>query len=108
MKLITRQILANEAARRFRATYNKPGWHDEAAWQPGQTKAQICVALESLGPTPSPDDVDRIIGNGSWTREYCGCCRTQPDRWVVVDASYGENVTVLCEDCVKKMAALFA
>lgn len=108
MKIITRQELANRAAERFRMAHYGPDWHGEALWQPGRTKAQIGVALESLGQNPNPDDVDRIIGNASWTHELCSCCATHRlEKWVVVDVTGGEYSTCICEQCAKKMAELF-
>jgi hypothetical protein len=63
-------------------------------------------ALVSLGVMPNPDDVDRIIGNDSWTRNMCSCCHKHSERVVSVDVTGGEYSTHICEKCVRKMSEL--
>jgi hypothetical protein len=35
-----------------------------------KTSSQIHAELVALGPDPDPADIERIIGNDSWTRCY--------------------------------------
>ena len=54
MKKITRQTQANEASIRWKRQYP----HD---------KNNVQARLDALGPIKDHDEVDRIIGNKSWT-----------------------------------------
>lgn len=64
---------------------------------------EIYDGLVSLGPDPNPDDVDRIIGNSSWSWPgSCGGCGTTCDKVVVVGEKpdYDSHTARLCKDCV--------
>ena len=54
MNKITRQTQANAASIRWKFQYP----HD---------KNNVQARLNALGPVKDPDEVDRIIGNKSWT-----------------------------------------
>ena len=68
--------------------------------------------VRALGPTPNPDDVDRIIGNGSWTRTpRCSECG-QDDKDCIVELGqepdYGSSTAWICQDCIDKASQLVA
>ena len=104
MNIITRQTLARDAAGRWHGQYFRNG-----AWRsPVLGDAQkIHERLMDLGLAPNPEDVDRVIGNDSWTRNMCSCCSKYAERVVSVDVTSGEYSTHICEKCVGEMKALF-
>ena len=62
MKIITRQHLANTAAKRWNDQYSG-SYHAPDKYQKG-------LALNAL-VDPTPEKVEEIIGNRSWTRLKC-------------------------------------
>ncbi len=71
MFLKTGKINAATAAKRWKKQYfsHVKGFMDA-------DREAIYNQLVALGPTPNPDDVDSIIGNGSWTNPgECDECK---------------------------------
>jgi hypothetical protein len=69
IKIITRQSMANETANKW-ATQYPSNYPDR-----GGRFSAILDKLRALGPSPKPDDVDKEIGNKSWTTvPVCDCC----------------------------------
>ena len=100
MKLITRQTLANEAAERYRASYQHTSYWG-APWNRENKHAE----LVALGDTPNPDDVDRIMGNNSWTAvPACSCCGKEGLEQLVGMQDYndepGATIGTVCPDCL--------
>lgn len=97
--IITRQILANSAASRWRDQY--------AGGQYGPDKLVIADQLDALGTSPNPDDVDAVIGNTAWTRvPACdNCCASVPMVVMVGEPmDYESNTARLCRSCVQLAA----
>lgn len=96
--LITRQLNADSTAARWKAKYV-----DKTTRYVGDAKA-VHAQLVALGPTPNPDDVDRIIGNTSWTRVglVCNGCGEESDRIVQVgeEPDYESRTARLCAKCL--------
>lgn len=104
MKLITRQDLANDSASRWAAQYQ----HRDGTWKsPFFDPSKIHTSLVALGQNPTPDQVDAVIGNESWTRLTCCHCKQPAPCVARVDVTGGEYVTDICENCVSNMAVLF-
>lgn len=93
-RFMSRQTLANTAADRWEKQYG--GGHY------GADKLATLARLRELGPTPNPDDIDRVIGNGSWTRECCDGCQSEQGPWVMVgeDPDYESRTATLCRLCL--------
>jgi len=94
MKLITRQILANEVVQRWKEQYPND-------------KDDIRKKLEALGDIKNPDDIDHIIGNGSWTRVPC-CSECGKDNLELVimvgeEPDYDADTAWLCADCIRAL-----
>lgn len=93
---ITRQSLANDAARRWRATYFNSKYGDD--------KLRIGAELLALGENPSPDAVDSTIGNTSWTSvPSCDGCEADDLPAVVMvgqEEDYKSRTAHLCEACL--------
>lgn len=104
MDLITRHNLAAQAANRWWLAYLSPVWH-----RPVSNIGAVGVheKLLALGHNPTPEQVDAVMPNKSWTRLTCSACGEECERVVDIDVTAGEYSTQICEACVKKMAALF-
>jgi len=97
MKLITRQYNASIAAKEWEKTYKK--WDCEE-------KKETLSNLKKLGDNPNPDDVDRIIGNGTWTEnQLCDECGNEKD---TVEFLENDAYAVwICKECLMKALKLF-
>lgn len=96
MKLITRQSRAAKAAEAWAAQYRNG------------RKKDIHDALLALGESPSPDDVNQVIGNGSWTDLKCDECGCSVERVVMVgeEPDYESSTAQLCPSCLSVAAGL--
>jgi len=66
---------------------------------------KIYRGLVRLGKTPDPDDVDRIIGNNSWTlEESCDQCGIPSELLIECgeELNYTSSTCMLCISCLKK------
>lgn len=104
MNLITRHDLAAQAANRWWLTYLSPHAHRPVSSIDADA---VHKKLLALGATPTPEQVDAVMPNKSWTRLTCSACREECERVVDVDVTAGEYLTQLCENCVTNMALLF-
>ena len=67
-------------------------------------KEQILSSIVSLGDNPEHEDVDRVIGNDSWTTITCTICRSHPEEGVLLPEPLGEGGDlVICRGCIKKL-----
>ena len=97
MKLITRQSMANEA-------------HAELIKRYPECAETIGKKLLALGENPSPDAVDAVIGNSSWTMTpRCDECGSEevPVVQVGEEPDYESNTAILCESCLTQAVSLF-
>jgi len=94
---LTREDRARTAAERWQQQYCLParGWTQPPFGNPEQKHR----ALVRLGENPTPDDVDRVIGNDSWTRLECDVCETSAQALVVIELLYERRPTALCGRC---------
>lgn len=102
MKLIRRETLAAEAATLLRQ-------HDAVLRLDGETQGHVWLSdvehrgdesawrkIAALGPSPSPDDVDAIMGDRSLTTvPPCSGCHVKEQPALVAFGPFG-----LCEDCL--------
>lgn len=94
MNVITRKFLAINAAKRWCEQYKiRPNDRDSF---------DIADRLASLGPAPSPDEVDQTIGNSSWTEVRCKCCGISDGRPLVSLDWNDLAATGVCEECLEK------
>lgn len=103
--LTIRAVLAATAAAKWRRVYldEKSG-----EWRHGgRDKQATYMRLCELGPNPAPDEVDRVIGNGSWTECECDDCGKKCDAVADVgDPSSGEyRQGRVCLDCLREAVA---
>lgn len=100
MRLITRQYLANIAAKHWMKLYGDGKY--------GLDKVDIGNALIELCPNPLPDDVDSIIGNASWTRTKCDECGVINTDVVEIgeELGYDSSTAQICKGCLNKALEL--
>ena len=102
MKKITKASRAAQASEAWRRQYDP--WNS-----PGQGD-RIYQALLALGKSPAPDDVDRIIGNPSWTEvPPCNECGALDAPFVIEvgeTPDYESATVYLCPKCVAAAAEL--
>ena len=93
--LLTKQHLANIVDDRWKKQYYIDAYWDRY----GEDKFKKYEQLVSLGKIKKPEDVDKIIGNSSWTRLICNHCNKYVDAVCIIGAY--ETSFYICEDCVK-------
>jgi hypothetical protein len=105
MRIITRQTLANNVAQKWKEQYYSEmtkKWIKSPYFGGSEI---IYKKLLSLGKNPNPDNVDEVIGNGSWTKVH-GCCECgKSDLPLVVEIGeeldYESSTTWICFDCLR-------
>lgn len=108
MKLITRVQKAHSAEKSWYDTYSQGGWWGDKSFVTGRTKKETHEALIELGTTPSPEDVNKIIGNTSWTDCYCHDCGKSVEEVVQLgqEPDYDSATANICFPCLKKAVKL--
>lgn len=100
MEKITRQELADDAAKRWRSQYPSGcGDRHEATHE----------KLMGLPKGTPPDEVDRLIGNGSWTNLGCDECGADGLEYVVrvgEEQDYESCTADLCGKCIEALKSL--
>jgi hypothetical protein len=102
-KLITRAGLARGVARRWQRTYCRGD-----RWYTAEMKS-IHERLVALAD-PTPEQINAIIGNDSWTNLCCDGCDRQVEAVVRVGSEDEIDApsSALCEPCVRAALAAFA
>lgn len=101
-QLITRQYLANNAAKRWKVQYA----NSEQIFKNNKISTDIYDQLIGLGPTPNPDDVDKIIGSSSWTQvPNCEQCDKEVGAVIEVGEQPGwdSRTCYLCKECITNL-----
>jgi hypothetical protein len=112
MKVLTAQILANEAAARFKRTYTMPdgSWNPNGyLYLPNKSHSPLYVyeQLLALGDTPEPAAVAALTGS-SWVYvPACDACPIGPhgrprQEAVVMIGDPEETPSYLCKACLQK------
>jgi hypothetical protein len=59
-------------------------------------------ALKSLGPQPTPDGVNSLIGNQAWTKCICTECGKSVDAVVQIgeEPDYESDTVWVCRECL--------
>lgn len=100
MILITKQQLASVA---------KDLWNEQYSCRSsGGDKEVIYNNLVALGDNPSPEDVNEVIGNSSWTNIICSACGESVDSAVELgEEGYDTDHVYACKECLTKALGLF-
>jgi len=99
MRLTTVQTLCNEVAGRHRFQY---AHRMHTPLFDGKLPVDIQAQLVALGPTPTKADVDRVMGNESWTRLRCNGCGQDVDA-----AAFITDDDLACRACLTRALSLF-
>ena len=92
--LLTKQHLVNTVDERWKKQYYRG-----ASWDYyGEDKIEKYEQLVDLGSKKNPEDVDKIIGNSSWTRLICSHCNKDVDAVFIFGTDH--DACYVCEDCV--------
>jgi hypothetical protein len=106
MKLITMKDNAKTAANRWFQAYSSYGdqYWTSPSLTTGKTKLQVYNELVTLGDSPDPDVVDKIIGNSSWTNCLCHECGNSVQAVVQLgqEPDYDSNTACVCFICLEK------
>ena len=62
---------------------------------PVDSVKKIHEGLQELGQNPDPNEVDRIIGNNTWTHLCCDSCREYCPNGVII-----AEVCIICDTCL--------
>lgn len=103
MKIITSQSLANGVYARWEEQY------DGYTFVDGEKKKTIMQSLKNLQAPVDPEEVNRIIGNTSWTTPpSCDVCGkfNGPVIEVGEEPDYESNTAYICLDCVQSVVRL--
>lgn len=97
MQLITRKGQAKITAARWKTNYLKNG-----EWRYGPDKERIYHELVALGNNPNPEDVNRVIGNSSWTDVKCDECGKYVEEVVQLgeEPDYESCTANICKSCL--------
>ena len=101
MYKLTKQELANKAADSWKNQYCPTG-----VWNQGINVA-VFQELKALGDTPTPEQVDSVIGNRSWTMLKCYECDTEVNAVIILGNAEYEKETYICKGCLNKAVKLF-
>lgn len=95
--IVTRQMLASQAAKAWQAQYKAPEYRHS-------DKMSTLVELVALGPTPTPEQVNAVIGNSSWTRLACDQCGKEVETVIVVGHTpdHESGTALLCITCLEQ------
>lgn len=103
MRLIKREGKAIEAVEAWRKTYQSA----TGRWLYGEDKRVIYEKLVALGPDPHANDVDRVIGNSSWTQTRCSECGTHDAENILMlgeEPDYESATVFICWPCLSAAA----
>lgn len=103
MIVITKRQRASQALGLYEKQY-KP----EFIFYDGSVASEKIKDLKALGVSPSPDDVDRVIGNTSWTECRCSECQETVNSVVLVgeEPDYESSTVYLCLKCAVAAAEI--
>ena len=105
MKIITKQNLINGFAELYKQQY---------CIRHGDNLASFGLKLshnehyEMLRNSSTEDEIEKIIGNRSWTRNKCDECQKDQETTVLLgeEPDYESATAQICLECLKKAVAL--
>ena len=94
MTKLTTQMLAEEAPKRWARQYGICAQMD---------KTEITDTLEAL-TTITPDIINKVIGNSTWTQTRCDECNTKNIDVMQLGETpnYESNTAFICKECLIK------
>ena len=99
IEVVRLRDMTRSAARRYWSQYGD----DHIALVGKKTWREVYGELLALGPDPSDHQIEKVIGNCSWTSLQCDVCRRAKLPVVVdVGAGRGHATTRLCIACIRE------
>lgn len=100
MLIITKRELINTVAEKWKYQYFSSGKWGKYNGDPEDVYKQLCA----LGNDATEEDVSRIIGNDSWTRNKCNECNLDCEIIVRLGElpDYDSATACVCRDCLLK------
>lgn len=103
MQLINRQEKAAGVATCWREAY-----FYKDRWSFGADKEPIYKKLVALGTSPTADEVDKVIGNPSWTSQYCTNCNQNSEDVILIGrVDYDTESAYICKPCCETALKMF-
>ena len=101
MKAITKKLLIKIVADRWRKQY--PRGH-----RSGSDKNEIYRQLCKLPANATEEDIERIVGNSSWTENECDECGEDCNLVIIVgeELTYESSTAGICLVCLEKAISL--
>lgn len=107
MEIVTRRTRAAQAATRHQLQYEH--WEPTKTLVDGRHPRDVTAALKALGPTPEPDQVDKVMGNCSWTEVgICHECGSDGELLIQFGGrlEYESRTACLCATCLLQSVKL--
>lgn len=101
-RVLTREMIARNAARRFFEVYHSSSCGYEY-WASARHRTMF-YALKSLGDNPTPDAVEAVLGKG-WTLVECTHCGKDVDAAFILGAEARRFRFYVCADCLEMALA---
>lgn len=96
MKILTKQQHVNRVAEHWKSAYFKNGkWEYDG-------RDKIYDRIKKLGDNPCSKDIDKIIGNDSWTSMWCDNCDGGNDI-IFSFCMDGYHHCSICDKCIDKI-----
>jgi DNA-directed RNA polymerase subunit RPC12/RpoP len=100
MKLLTREINARTAARRWKAYY--ASGYNLTAGLTREAVDKIYLQLLALGKDPDSREIDKVIGSAAWTETKCSNCGRENAPVVELDNTDYFSY-YLCANCANRV-----
>lgn len=97
LRIVTAKELSIGAAARWREQYSH--WKDNDKFADGKTKKQNNDFLNSHDHTP--ENIEKVMGNKSWSHPECNACGERKDECVAVKESWDDKEILICSQCAK-------
>src|SRR6185503_801976 len=78
-------------------------WAEQYAVDAGEPKwrADKRKLIEPLQLAKTAKEIEKIIGNDTWTKHYCYCCGAEKEHLICLDD--GDSIFMLCKLCLLGM-----
>lgn len=98
---ITRSSICRHVADRWHKQYRQ-------LYEQSPGKLDILDRLRALNGTGTPEQINSIIGNNSWTKNYCHECGKDSEILIHLGDAPREDTTWIhvCPDCLKAALAM--
>ena len=75
-------------------------WEKQYQWETDKAKLEITKQLQAMEPPYTIDEIERIIGNDSWTSIWCDECEEKSDMLVELGDNHEDGARYICRRCL--------